>query len=556
MPTVVQIIERLFPHGTKLTLDRSGPPSWVTPLWPPDAFAVCATLIELSGCYHLPRYAMQGSSHCLFTKAYREEVVAAGKAWSEGKPSKANVFWKTIWQNRNRDLSKLNNECTDALMKLLGAADEASAGVGFSPDASPISAYIAREHRLGLPDFATTKGLQLPESICWMVSKHEVCVQPKAQTALVGCTMRSLSNHLSLLPSVGEIRTAWLFGNPSKESGKPQERAMNLLLVPFPYQIDGGCIVNDQSVTNQGPPHFFSLRQNWLTASGKKLKPTDLATFLAQLVREAERQVHRVHAVVLPETAVDGKEVEEVAKLVATKTNIELFISGTYIQPTASEAAKNQIYAAIYRDRQFLTHWVQPKHHRWRLDGEQICRYHLGDYLNPKEIWWESIGLPPRTCTFYAFTDGASLATLVCEDLARIDPAQVALRAVGPNLVIVLLMDGPQIETRWPARYATVLADDPGSAVLTLTSAGMIRRSVMPGEHLPDQIALWKDPFGRVQELKLPKNAHALVITLSKSWEEDFVWDGRSDGETTVRLRLSGVREVYHRKPPHWIPNV
>ena len=47
------------------------------------------------------------------------------------------------------------------------------------------------------------------------------------------------------------------------------------------------------------------------------------------------------------------------------------------------------------------------------------------------------------------------------------------LRAVGPNLIIALLADGPQIASRWPGRYAAAFADDPGSSVLTLTSAGM-----------------------------------------------------------------------------------
>ena len=63
-------------------------------------------------------------------------------------------------------------------------------------------------------------------------------------------------------------------------------------------------------------------------------------------------------------------------------------------------------------------------------------------------------------------------SALICEDLARSEPCHSAVRSVGPNLVFVLLMDGPQIASRWSARYATSLADDPGSAVLTLTSRG------------------------------------------------------------------------------------
>src|SRR5207244_1418198 len=99
----------------------------------PDAFAISATLIDLSGCYHLPRYAMQASPECVFTKAYREEVIAAGREWSEGKAAKAKAFWTVVWRNRQLDVLKLNDECADALMKLLAASDEASAGVGFSP---------------------------------------------------------------------------------------------------------------------------------------------------------------------------------------------------------------------------------------------------------------------------------------------------------------------------------------------------------------------------------------------------------------------------------------
>jgi hypothetical protein len=44
-------------------------------------------------------------------------------------------------------------------------------------------------------------------------------------------------------------------------------------------------------------------------------------------------------------------------------------------------------------------------------------------------------------------------SVLVCEDLARKDPAADLIRAVGPNLLIALLMDGPQLKSRWPGRW-------------------------------------------------------------------------------------------------------
>jgi hypothetical protein len=245
--------------------------------------------------------------------------------------------------------------------------------------------------------------------------------------------------------------------------------------------------------------------------------------------------------------------VKAIARDLAANTGLELFVSGVLRPARGRTYAQNKVYAAIFHRHRVLVDWDQAKHHRWRLDSSQIRRYQLGDALDPKATWWEQIELQPRTCTFYVFRYGASLAALVCEDLARIDPVQATVRSVGPNLVLVLLMDGPQLERRWPGRYATVLADDPGSAVLTLTSLGMIRRSTMPGEDESRQIALWKDAGGVAQELKLPRGAHGLLLTLSQSSETSCAQDGRSDHGATTRLSLSGVRAIRHPQPPEWI---
>jgi hypothetical protein len=84
-------------------------------------------------------------------------------------------------------------------------------------------------------------------------------------------------------------------------------------------------------------------------------------------------------------------------------------------------------------------------------------------------------------------------ASLVCEDLAQNDDIAQLIRSVGPTVVICGLLDGPQLNSRWAARYASVLADDPGSAVLTLASRGMVERSRPQGRDPSRVIALWKD---------------------------------------------------------------
>ena len=75
------------------------------------------------------------------------------------------------------------------------------------------------------------------------------------------------------------------------------------------------------------------------------------------------------------------------------------------------------------------------------------------------------------------------------------------------------LQDGPQLSSRWAARYASVLADDPGSAVLTLTSLGMVQRSRPHGHDSLPVIALRKDPVRGFREIRLEDGAKGVLVT-------------------------------------------
>jgi hypothetical protein len=89
-----------------------------------------------------------------------------------------------------------------------------------------------------------------------------------------------------------------------------------------------------------------------------------------------------------------------------------------------------------------------------------------------------------RSIQFLQVGEEITCVSLVCEDLAPDDVAQV-IRSVGPTIVLAGLLDGPQLPSRWGARYASVLADDPGSGVLTLTSFGLTQRSRPAGHARP-----------------------------------------------------------------------
>jgi hypothetical protein len=150
-----------------------------------------------------------------------------------------------------------------------------------------------------------------------------------------------------------------------------------------------------------------------------------------------------------------------------------------------------------------------------------------------------------RSLNVLTFNDWLTVCHLICEDLARVDPVSQLIRAVGPTLVIALLLDGPQLLRRWPGRYATVLADDPGSSVLSVTSLGMAIQSRPKGAGDPNRtIALWKDSKTGDREIELAPDATAVVLTLWADRVEEFTADGRSDGGTAGRLFLGGIVQV------------
>ncbi len=542
MPKIGALIERFFPGGTLNSR------SWdKTPHWPPDVFALTATLANMSGCYSRTAFADQWLPGCYFDKAYRDRVEEAGTSWTTGMvPPRVKHLWRVIWAARGEDVLAPRAAWWNECIELMSIADQASAGMGFAApkERSLCADFVLKQHR------ALTRNrrveLSVPKSLCRLVPTSEVCVQPKTRTPQVGCTLRSLTHNLALLPQEGEIRTKWLLVPRERRN---EGETFNILLFPFPFQIDGKCFYAEPP-SDKAPARFFGLRQNWL----KPPSAHQLLEMLKGLIECAKHEVEKVHGLILPETALDAREIQRIGAKLARDTDLEIFISGAYGSESAREEdSGNRVYMFVFYEHEILNFWPQAKHHRWRLDGDQIRRYHLGDALNPQAVWWEKIALPPRECAFYVFRNGASLAALVCEDLARIDPVQAALRAIGPNLVTVLLMDGPQLERRWPGRYATVLADDPGSAVLTLSSIGMVSRAAMPGGKEYREIALWKEPGGAAKELWLPRGCHGLLLSLSTSWETNFTLDGRSDGGATMQLSLAGLRPIRHPAPTAWL---
>jgi len=147
--------------------------------------------------------------------------------------------------------------------------------------------------------------------------------------------------------------------------------------------------------------------------------------------------------------------------------------------------------------------------------------------LSPKSKWWEYTSVNDRTLiSYYCQQHKVQISPLICEDLARQDPVAPIVRALGPDLIVALLLDGGQIKSRWPGRYASFLSEDPGSSVLTVSPLGMTLRADGTGYPPSRTVGFWSEP-GSYKELKLDEGKDGVVLTLEKSRMKQWTADGR-----------------------------
>ncbi len=496
--------------------------------------------------------------HFLFKDDYHLEVTSLGLLWAkspDGPPRKVKELWRQLMAAGYHQVGKVGAEDNWKIiaMKLLAIADEASAGVGFSPKASHgslVSRIVFEAHREFLAGSKPTTLPYIPFSLCWDIPPEVACVQPKTNTPGVGCTLRSLSHHLALLPPVSKVRTSWKFVHSAAENAD----ILNLLLLPFPYRIEPSDFTRSCDCA-QSKDQFLEIKAGWMRhPNGGLVTAQMLSDFIINLIHAAGSQGVEVHGVVLPEASLPLDVATELAdELAANCKRLELLVAGT-ISQTLGAGPRNQASWFRLNDGQAQPPTRQSKHHRWRLDGYQIERYGLNE-LSRDAIYWERIEVAQRECYFEVLRKGASLAVLVCEDLARSDPVMPVLNAVGPNLVICLLMDGPQVPERWSGRHSMGLADDPGSAVLTLTSWGMVDRSNDPRyEKQSRSIALWKSADVHTSmAIPLLEGDHAVLLCLKNEQTFQKTLDGRSDGGGSRKFNLVEHKGIRIPNAPSWL---
>jgi len=408
----------------------------------------------------------------------------------------------------------------EAILTLHAVADEACAGLGVALDAVGGQGCIFRAR--GREVLARTGSLaRLPGSF--------LRVLPKARTTPNGTSLRSFSRYACLQRAVVDVR--W-YKVPARHAGAdPRTDHANLLLLPWPLRVRESDFRAAQGSVQDFADEPFGLFE---------FAPTERLNLdlVGRVLAAARDEVETIEAVLLPESAVDEADIDDLETVLAAHGVIQLIagVRGRSAEPgrlprnwvhtgTNPTLVKGAPLPSSTGD-QWL-HIRQHKFHRWALDEGQIYQYWLGSALHPNVRWWEGIEVPRQELQFLELGEEITLASLVCEDLAQIDDVAEILRSVGPTVVLALLLDGPQLSARWSARYASVLADDPGSAVMTLTSYGMAQRSRPQGRDASAVVALWKDPSRGTREIPLEAGAHAVLLTTCGGRGSRRTVDGR-----------------------------
>jgi hypothetical protein len=498
--------------------------------WPPDVFALANVILERAEAF---RFVLSPPDGVLWPPggdaSWSGSVGQAARqwsAWAEDRhgavPELVAQEWDVVRERAGIPLEHLadgrEGRVREALLTLHAIADEACAGLFVALDRSDGEGCIYRAR--GRELLARTGSLA-------RIPSHFIRVLPKIGTPPTG---RASFSRYACVCRPG-LETRW-YKLPARHRGvDPRSQHAHLLLLPWPLRVresDFRAVEGSVQRLAKEPFGFFEFAPE---------EPLDL-DLVDRMLLAARDEVGRVDVVVMPESAIDETEVDALEALLDRHGVV--YLQAGVRKPSARPGGlgSNQIHIGVNprldQGGPFASspsgqwfHVRQDKHHRWSLDERQIYQYHLGGALHPHVRWWEAIEVPRRSVQVMEVGDGITIVSLVCEDLAQNDNVAELIRAIGPSIVSTALLDGPQLPSRWSARYASVLADDPGSAVMTLTSYGMAQRSRPPGLDPSPVIALWKDPARGTREIPLEPGAQGVLLTICGARGTRRTADGR-----------------------------
>ncbi len=515
-------------------------------LWPCNAFALCSSLITKHGGYRLLVSPEKTSS---WTLADTEEVIKVGKKWRDFintdlknigtfDVSEINDLLLSVFEYKNLNISvddlTKDPEFKKSLLKICLCADESFKDVTvLSPIDSSISGRVVEFLILNNEEYE----FQLA-----FTNKSFGTVHYKSTICQSGISINSVTNKLTLISP--EITLKYV--ERLKDDRWAKRDNYNVLILPWPLKVDR----TDFNEVSGSKVQEMDSDFGFFEYSPKMSKDKENVD---SILDEFFKEFDEVDLVVLPECALQSAQAElffdEIRLYCETNGKyIPTFISGVYERGEEHKFGVNALKLFTVSGQHngeeiepstAVDYVEQHKHHRWFLDRAQLHNYKLGNRLSPKRKWWEFTKVDERSLiSYYCQRQDIQVSPLICEDLARQDPVAPVIRALGPNLIIALLLDGPQIKTRWPGRYASLLSEDPGSSVLSITPLGMTMRSDGTGFPPSRTVGFWSESNGSYRELSLNEGKRAIVLTLEPNRQSQWSADGRKSER--VMLNYAG----------------
>lgn len=542
-----------------LAVDRAGEPTlgttWLeaagSPMsdallaWPPDLLAFTEVVLERAEAYRFalsppPGERWPPARYASWTDAV-DGAARELSGWVEDRvgalPELVAEEWRVLRGATQTPLEQLADgrpwRVCEALLTLHAIADEACAGLFVALDRSDGEGCLYR---------ARGRELLARSGSLARFHRRRLRVLPKVNTPPSGrtCFSRYAGVHRPGLD------TRW-HKLPARYPGTDRRTEhVNLLLLPWPLRVRE----SDFRAVNgpvQGPAEEQSGFFEFVPSERLDLDLVD------RMLIAARDEVESVDVVALPECAIEVEEIDGLEALLS-RHGVVYLEAGVRERPERpGRLGRNWVHIGVspglekggaYPSDGTWFHLRQYKQHRWSLDESQILQYNLGGALHPRVRWWEAMEVPRPRLELVQVGEEITIVSLVCEDLAQNDAVAEVIRSVGPTGVITLLLDGPQLSSRWAARYASVLADDPGSAVLTLSSLGMVERSRPRGYVASSVVALWKDPVQGVREISLEAGAQGVVLTICGDRAIRRSADGRRPVSTGTRYFDVAVHQV------------
>jgi hypothetical protein len=512
--------------------------------WPPDLFALTNVILLQAEAFRVALDPVGGWPPARLAD-WSGAVDDAARQWGRwvdnrrgAIPDFVRAEWNIVQEGASLPLERLaagqEQRLCEALLTLHAIADEACAGLGIALDGSDGGACLY--HARGRELLARTGSMA-------RVSARFMQVLPKVVTPPTGTAAFS---RYACVQGPG-IAANW-HKVPARHRGTDiTSEYATLLLLPWPMRIresDFRPLAGSVQRLAREPFGFFE----FVPAEGLDLDLLD------RVLVAAREEVNSVDVVVLPESAVSEDDIGRLEELLY-RHGVNFVYAG--VRQSAKDPSRlpaNWMHIGFNprlekgaplpgATAQQWFHIRQNKHHRWALDKSQVFQYHLGGVLHPDIRWWEAMDAPRLAVEFIEVAE-LTIAGLICQDLAYNDEVAALIRSVGPSVVIAALLDGPQLTSRWASRYASVLADDPGSAVLTLTSFGMVQRSRPHGHDAAPTVALWKDPSHGVREIPLETGARGVVLTVCMNRATRRSADGRWPADNGTLVYDVAVHQV------------